>query len=39
MSEHINPFELQGEALAHYLTELRATLLYHAKLYYVDDDP
>ncbi|MBE6619810.1 MAG: NAD-dependent DNA ligase LigA [Ruminococcaceae bacterium] len=39
MSEKINPFELGGDALSHYLQELRATLLYHAKRYYVDDDP
>ena len=39
MSEHTNPFELRGEALEQYITELRKTLLYHAKRYYVDDDP
>ena len=39
MSEHTNPFELSGEALESYITELRQTILYHAKRYYVDDDP
>ena len=39
MSEHTHPFSLEGEALEKYLGELRATLLYHAKRYYVDDDP
>ena len=39
MSEQINPFELEGEELERYLRELRTTLLYHAKRYYVDDDP
>ncbi len=39
MSDHIDPFELRGEALENYISELRKTLLYHAKRYYVDDDP
>ena len=39
MSDHIDPFELRGEALENYIGELRKTLLYHAKRYYVDDDP
>ncbi len=39
MSDHIDPFELRSEALENYISELRKTLLYHAKRYYVDDDP
>ncbi len=39
MSEQINPFHLAGEALERYVDELRQTILYHAKRYYVDDDP
>ena len=39
MSEHTNPFELSGEALESNIAELRQTILYHAKRYYVDDDP
>ena len=39
MSEQINPYELSGEALENYMTELRKAILYHAKRYYVDDDP
>ena len=39
MSERINPYELTGEALENYIAELRKTILYHAKRYYVDDDP
>ncbi len=39
MSEQINPYILTGEALESYIAELRKTILYHAKRYYVDDDP
>ncbi len=34
-----NAAALEGEALHRYITELRSTILYHAKLYYVDDAP
>lgn len=37
MAEH--PFDLVGAELEEYITKLRARLLYHAKRYYVDDDP
>ena len=37
MAEH--PFDLVDAELEEYITKLRARLLYHAKRYYVDDDP
>ena len=37
MAEH--PFDLVGDELEAYITRLRARILYHAKKYYVDDDP
>ena len=37
MAEH--PFDLRGAELEQYIAKLRARLLYHAKRYYVDDDP
>lgn len=33
------PFNLVGNELETYVTKLRARLLYHAKRYYIDDDP
>lgn len=37
MAEHA--FDLCGAELEEYIAKLRARLLYHAKRYYVDDDP
>lgn len=37
MAEH--PFDLVGAELEEYVTRLRARILYHAKKYYVEDDP
>lgn len=39
MSEQITPDLLTGQALETYISKLRQTILYHAKRYYVDDDP